>query len=169
MISLRSTLADFDGKETSRLEAIRSGPAPEATDLDEAIALLSDSSAELQIGASWLLRAWLEDGAELDEPQTDALADRLTDVLDGFPRLHLCQLARHLRIPGTRAADFAAFYSGCLESPNTFVRAWAPDAFFRLAAQHESWNDEARRHVEAALTDEKASVRARARRLIFEG
>ena len=63
-------------------------------------------------------------------------------------------------------AGFAAFFRECLRSKNTFLRAWAADGLWRLADQHPPYESEARALIERALADPKASVRARARKIL---
>jgi hypothetical protein len=162
-------LAQFDGKGTAVLQDIfRANNPPSDGVLDALVDVLGDDDAHMQIGASWLLRAYLADGFRLTDTQVGRLASNLSGMHDGFGRLHLCQAIRDLSVPSTHADVFADFMRTSEASQNTFLRAWAPDGFFRLALQHDRYMDEARAMVVAALTDPAASVRARARKTLAE-
>ena len=125
-----------------------------------------DDDKNMRIGATWLLRAYLEEGARLSAGQVSRLVDALPTMADGFARLHICQVMREIDVPPRHAEAFAGFFRACSQSENTFVRAWAPDGFWRLADQHARYEAEARALIEKSLSDAKASVRARARKIL---
>ncbi len=49
-----------------------------------------------------------------------------------------------------------------------FVRAWAYDAFYRLATQHPGYRPEVWRLLEQGMQEEAPSVKARIRQLLRE-
>lgn len=166
-MSLRHDLAQFDGKAVAVLEDIfRANHPPSDAVLETLVDTLGDEDAAMQTGASWLLRRYLEAGFALTAAQTGRLASILPKMHDGFGRLHLCQAIGHLVVPSDHAGDVAHFIRSCAASGNTFLRAWAPDAFFKLAGQHDRFADEANAMVVAALSDPAPSVRARARKTL---
>ncbi len=118
--------------------------------------------------SSWLLRAYLQGNAKLDAGQTARLLRRLDQVQDGDARLHLCQATAHLLIPRRNAPQLARFLDRCGAAGTKFLRAWAMDAYHRLALQHPDHRSEARQLLERGLSDPAASVRARARRIQAE-
>lgn len=126
------------------------------------------SRPEHAVCSSWLLRAYLQGDAELDAAQTARLLRQLDRVQDGDARLHLCQAAGDLVIPGRNAGQLARFLDLCAAAEAKFLRAWAMDAYHRLALQHPSHRLEAHRLLERGLSDPAASVRARARRIQAE-
>lgn len=162
-----AALADFDGKRVEGLQAVvAEGPAtPEVV---EVLIDAFDGEPDTATAASWLVRAYLEQGLDLDPRATTRLISRVAALPDGFARLHVCQAVRHLDVPTAAAPRLAHFLRACADSRNTYLRAWAPDAFARLALQHAAFGDEARRRVAAALNDDAASVRARARNTLRE-
>lgn len=168
-MSLLYDLAQFDGKAAAVLQDIfRANHPPSGDVLDTLVDVVGDDDAHMQTGASWLLRYYLADGFELTQAQVSRLASHLAGVHDGFGRLHLCQALRDLDVPSVDAEAFAEFIRDSAASRNTFLRAWAPDAFFRLALRHERYMDEARTMVVTALSDPAPSVRARARKTLAD-
>ena len=168
-MSLLYDLAQFDGKSTAVLQDIFQAHNPPSDGaLDVLVDVLGDDDAHMQIGASWLLRAYLADGFRLTDTQVGRLASNLPGMHDGFGRLHICQAIRDLSVPSNQADVFADFMRASAASKNTFLRAWAPDGFFRLAEQHDRFMDEAKVMVVAALSDPAPSVRARARKTLAE-
>ena len=129
---------------------------------EKLVSLAGSPDANLAIGSTWLLKAFLEDGERLDPVHVDALAGSLASVEDDWARLHICQSLRFLDIPADRARDVAAFLEGCLGSEQKFVRAWVIDGFWRLALQHERFLAQALELVGRGERDPAASVRARA-------
>ena len=163
---LASELQSFDGKDVAQGKRILAAYRPTAEILQELVVLIAAGDAVGQSGATWLLKAYLEDGAGLEAPLVAQLG-RTLDLLEGWEgRLHVCQSVRFLRIPKRNASQFARFLRHCIASETKFLRAWGTDGFVRLARQHPSLEAEAHGFVEAALADPAASVRARARHLV---
>lgn len=167
-MSLHNDLARFDGKSIAVLEEIKAREVPSPELLDTLITIAGREDQHMQTGATWLIRAFIEDGATLPGEQVGRLASILPGLHDGFGRLHLCQAMRRLEIPREDAPAFADFFRSCDGTSNTFLRAWAPYGLFRLALQHEEYLTEAVARVERALSDPAASVRARARKTLEE-
>jgi hypothetical protein len=165
-VSLHHELSRFDGKGLAVLEAILANTAVSTEVLDTLVAIVDGEDAHRQTGASWLLRAYLQEGAALEAKQVSRLASALAGMHDGFGRLHVCQAMDDITVPPAHAEFFADFFRSCASSKNTFLRAWAPHGFFQLALAHERYADDARAMVEKALTDAAPSVRARARRTL---
>lgn len=167
-VRVRAALHAFDGKDFDGLRAIHDeGPASEEV-LETLLDVFDERPAWVAAAATWLLRRYVEDGVEIREEMCARLVERLPLLPDGFARLHVCQTTQHLTIPEASAPGLADFFRECAVSPNTYLRAWAPDAFAHLALQHEAFADEAGRRVTEALNDPSASVRARARNTLRE-
>lgn len=166
--SLLHDLALFDGRNPEILQDVYHAHLPPSGEvLDALVDAVGDEDANMQTGASWLLRYYVQEGHALDSRQIGRLAGSLDAMPDGFGRLHLCHAIGPLTVPARHADAFAAFFrDSARTSANTFVRAWATHAFYRLAQQHDRFMAEARALVEAALTDPAASVRARARKTV---
>lgn len=166
-MSLLYDLSQFDGRGAAVLQDVfRANNPPSDEVLDTLVDVVGDDDVHMQTGASWLLRHYLAEGFALTTEQTARLASNLPRMHDGFGRLHLCQAIGHLRVSAAHAEAFADFMRESATSANTFLRAWAPHGFFRLALQHERYLEEARAMVVAALSDPAPSVRARARKTL---
>ena len=73
---------------------------------------------------------------------------------------------QYLCIPRVAKQATEQFIRNHLSSSNTFVRAWAYDAFYRLASDYPEYRCEARQLLEMGMRDEPASVKARIKHLI---
>jgi hypothetical protein len=167
-IEVVRALDDFDGRHVDDLTALQKKTPLSPAVVGVVIEAMASPRESVQVGATWLLKAYLDDGASLSPREVERIGGRLVGLNDGFARLHVCQSVRRLVIPEPVATAFAAFVRECMVSPNTYLRAWGPDAFAHLARQHPAFEDEARRKVEGALSDTAASVRARARNTLKE-
>jgi len=175
--ALRSELAALDCvKDIPRLEALHAelcDDAPRDAALTRKLAeLCAVDDDNVQVGASWLLRARVEWLAAAGDAPTPAFATRLAallpDVRDKWARQHLCQCLPVLTVHADAAASFARFLREAAGDPAKFLRAWGLDGFVRLSWQYPALADEARELLARAEDDEAASVRARVRRLAKE-
>ncbi len=162
---LRLALAEYDGRHTESLEAIRDAGPPTAGTLRAAIDLGADPDQRLAAAATWLLRAWAEAEVRLAPSQVARLARTLPSISGAWARLHVCQTVRSIRVPVAEAEAFADFLEACRVERQPFLRAWAVDGLHRLALQHPRFEPRARVALEEASEDPAASVRARVRRI----
>ncbi|QDV06274.1 hypothetical protein Poly30_17820 [Planctomycetes bacterium Poly30] len=185
MTALLRALADAyreGGVDALATEADRRMP-PEGGHgwVDELIAGCGDP--EFSVPASWLLLRHARSGRAIPAASVERLARRGLDAdpherdpherapYENDPvdaRLHLAQLIQHLEIPATCAKPLAEFLTNGCQSEHAFLRAWAMDGLYRLSLQHPRYEEPARRALEAGADDPKASVRARARRIVSE-
>ena len=167
--TLTRRLQAINAKDPKQLAQVRDEFSAETAPVDEAIKLASDSEDALSIGATWLLRAWLDKGAETTTAQSSTLSRLLPSIQNHHSIQHVCQCIGSLRIPrGQTTERFADFLRNGTQSERPFARAWATDGLVRLAQQHPSYLDDAQAAVAHALEDPKASVRARAKHLVDE-
>lgn len=167
-MTLLLDLAAYDGTTVAILEAIAERRKGEAQVLHEAVRLFSAEEAHISVGATWLVRRWLSDGAHLGAGPLQEMAAQLAHIDHHWARLHVCQSMAHLDIPTDAVPAFAAFLRSAIESPRPFLRAWGTDGLVRLAERHPDLVTEAEAALGNALSDTSASVRARARRLLDE-
>lgn len=167
-MALRLDLAEHDGKSKALLERLRDEYTPTPETLTELVELSAAEEKNVQTGATWLLNAYFADGATLDHDQVELLTSLLEGVDSGWARLHICQAVRYLDLGPEQATRFADFVRSCTLDRNTFVRAWATDAFVRLARRFPEFQAEAQRQLEKSLADPAGSIRARARRILEE-
>lgn len=150
------------------LEAIRDRFEPTPAVLREAVDLAADADDLTATGATWVLRAWVENGAAFGPRLVQRLANRLGKIGCHWAQLHVCQTMRSLRVPAAQAPKFAAFFLAGLSAKRPLVRGWAMDGLFRLACEHDEYEPAASAALQQALGDRAGSVRARAR-LILDG
>lgn len=161
---LRTALAAYNGRNIGPLEEILSEVPPSRRLLAELIDVATDdSNPTMQIGATWLLRKYLERGQSLDAALCRTLAGGLERIETRWARLHLCQTLASIAVPADCLDAFASFCRRGIASEHPFLRAWAHDAFHRLARQHPTLAPEAAVLLDAAEQDRAPSVRARVR------
>ncbi len=123
---------------------------------------------ETEVAGSWLLKHHLEQNGTLDREQTARLMGLLGRVKNWQARLHILQSIRFLTIPTAAKKNVEIFVRQELSDETKFVRAWAYDAFYRLAAQHPGYLPEAWRLLEQGMEEEAPSVKDRIRQLLRE-
>ena len=170
---LRVQLEPYDGKHTDVLESLAErlgadsgGVAPDVW--DEAIALVADPESRMAGGATWLIRRWIDGGQRPPASTLTALSQRLHEVTDGWARLHLVQALPSLAIPQALVPPWLELCRAGAAAEAPFLRAWSVNALVHLASIDPALTAEARAALETALADPKASVRARARKILEE-
>lgn len=162
---LRTALLAFDGKAISLLSeaAAAHGSAPDY--LDQLLSFITAPEPQLGAGASWLIKAHLEAGHGLTNVQSQVLLEALKADLDWATALHILQSVKFLDV-GVASDDGALkAVEDYARHARPFVRAWALDAFVRLATPHPGLEKQIARLLKQGHADVAASVRARARRL----
>jgi hypothetical protein len=157
----------FDGQRVGEL-AIAVHVDVSDADLDRLVELSTDPDEDVQTAATWLLKAHLEDGVVLGSSRVAALCRDLQRMTAKNAKLHVCQSLGRLAVPARNAEQVARFLRPCATHEYKFLRAWAADAWHRLAGQHPSYIAEAVEVLDAASHDPAASVRARVRNIAKE-
>ncbi len=166
-MSLEQAIRAWDGRSADDIEAVylrfrdESGFAANTIELS--------GLAELETGATWLLKKHFENGGRLSAQQTTRLFELAVGLTTWEARLHLLQSLLYLRIAETDRQAVEAWLRKGLADQNKFVRAWAYSGFHELARQYPDYRDEVGRLFEMALRDEAASVKARIRNLARQG
>lgn len=172
--TLRCEFAELDcARDARRLAWLHARWVEEAPRSVAAARLLAslcgDEDDNTQVGASWLLRARLEqlaaEGEAVGAEFVAELARQLPAIRDPWARQHVCQCLGVLTIPARHALAFADFLRAAADAKPKFLRAWGLDGFVRLSWQHADLASEAEERLAAAEADDAASVRARARNL----
>jgi len=163
--NLPNALSRFDGKAITLLGQIEAEFGNDPEYLAALIDLLPSDQAHLENGATWLIKDRLERGDKLSQTRTDQLAAMAPTLTDWQAQLHLAQLARHLHPSPAPARVLALEMIELLDHERPFLRAWSLDALVHLAAIYPDFEARAETAKSAALEDEAASVRARARSL----
>ncbi len=164
MTTLEDALKRYDGKATSILSEARATFGERRTFLSELVRLSGHDEPNVSDGATWLIKASLEDGVRLSPSQIEELIGRL-DAISSWPaQLHICQSAEHLEVSAHQANACADWLTPLLISDRPFLRAWSMNALQHLAKQNPTLAERAMAALSAAENDSAASVRARARK-----
>ncbi len=161
--TLERRLQDYDGVAVSILSEARAVFREVPDFHDDLIRLCCDQRPAIADGATWILKAELDDGAQLPAVLVDRLVASLDEVQSWPAMLHLCQCIRHLLLSPVQAAALRLWLSPLLRHKRPFLRAWALDGLCHLPDVGQ--DPPILQHLDAMENDPAASVRARARAL----
>lgn len=163
---LKDRLAAYDGKLVDPLTQTRGACGEMPGYRTALVTLCSDPQSTVAEGASWLLKADLEDGVRLDAEQTEALSQLLAEVPPWQAQLHLCQMIDKLDLTGTQAERFMLWATGLEQAGRRpLLRAWRAHLMVVIGATFAAHRAVAEDVLNAAEQDKAASVRARAKHL----
>ncbi len=163
--ALFTALHAFDGKSVEPLKSCLAEDGLGAGDIPRLIEACAAPSEKHQVGATWLLKAYLEQGRTVTAAEAAAFVGTLAGLSHWEARLHACQLLRHLEVAAADLAAVTDFLGAEIAAQKPFLRAWACDALVHLSDRHPSLRQSAGAALAAAEADPAASVRARARQL----
>ena len=163
--ALHARLAAYDGRTTSELTAIAEDWSDDAGYCAALITLAGSDEGHVANGATWLIKAALEGEGAFSPAEIDQLIDTLPALMDWAAQLHVAQSLRLLDLPQARGQEIAEWLTPLLTHKRPFLRAWALDGMAHLARSLEGFDAEFTAALGAALEDDAASVRARARNL----
>ncbi|MCH9652185.1 MAG: hypothetical protein K0U98_28410 [Deltaproteobacteria bacterium] len=166
-MNLQTALANWDGKSAGEIRSIHDRHRGEPGYPSLLIALMAVEA--FRTGATWLLKALLEGGAEISPGEIETIYDQLPELDHWEQKLHLLQCMEYLPIPDAQKRSVRRFLRESLESENKFVRAWAHNGYYHLAKQYPEFQGEAEGLFAKALRDEAPSVKARIRKVILKG
>ena len=163
-LALVELLREFDGRSVEPFrEADELLPRTPET-LVLLVELAGDDEVALQVGATWLLKARLETGAEATSSLSAALVELLAFAKQPDAQLHLLQSLHHLDLGDAPLRDtLRTRLPELLRSRNTFVRAWAYNGLAVLGKHSAADRALALRAFDDVPDDESASVKARIR------
>ncbi len=167
--TLKADIDRWDGKSKDAIARVYKDHGGHADFLASAIALIADETT--QIGATWLLKHYFDEGGRaLDAAQATAIYTKLDALTQWEAMLHILQCMEHVPVSENRVEFVEKFLRRCLADEVKFVRAWAYSGFHELARQHPEFQAEALRMLTDALETESAgSVLARIRRKLKHG
>ena len=166
-MSLEQAIRAWNGKSADDIEAVYLRYQDDSGFANTTIELAADP--QLETGATWLLKRYLELGGRLTESQTGRLFALASRMQSWESRLHLLQSLLYLRVAEADRVPVETFLRQAIEDHNKFVRAWAYSGFYQLAKQYPAYRDETLQLCEMALRDEAASVKARIRNVMQQG
>lgn len=120
--------------------------------------------SDLQKGATWLLKKYLEEKGKLTSREITEIYTMLPELNHWEAKLHILQCISYMPIKAAFKKKVEKFLRECLLDHNKFLRAWSYNGLYELASQHQEYRDEVKALLEKALEDESASVKARVRK-----
>lgn len=166
MDRLAEQLRRFDGRSVEPFRDALEWLPDEPAVLDELVE--RGAEPELAVGAAWLLKERLAGGSEPPPGFARRFAELLIEVEHPLARLNLLQCLQHLELD--RAVAGRLFEPLCrwTDAESAFVRAWAYDGLGRLARVDGRRRERIEAILDRAAIEEKASIRARIRKLRAE-
>lgn len=162
-MSLKNETAEWDGKSAEGIKAIFSKYHRGDQFADNLIEMLEFPAA--QKGASWMLKAFLEDDGWLTAGQTEKLFLTLSNLDHWETDLHILQSLPFLDFGDSTKKELEAFLRQNLKAKNKFVRAWAYNGFYLLGQAFPEFAEEAEALLIDAMATEAPSVKARIRNI----
>lgn len=166
-MSLKQAIDHWDGKSADDIAEIYKSYSGKTGFVDSLISLVSVNSAEK--GATWLLKAWLDQGGAVTKAQSDGIIACFDSLRYWESKLHLLQSLSSLAIDVERKLLVERFLRSTLVDNNKFVRAWSYHGFYELARRYPEYKEETKRFFDMAMKDEAASVKARIRNILKSG
>ncbi len=165
MDNLKKALIEWDGIHKEALEEIYETYAAE-TDFFPQIVDWTLTDPSLQIAATWLVKHHYDNKASLEESLEEQLIVTCNELKDWQSQLHLLQLLASFSLKKEYLPYLEAFVRKNLESERPFLRAWAMQGLFEIYQLNPALKPELEQRCQEALKMEKASVKARVRKII---
>lgn len=166
-MSIEQDLSNWDGKSATDIQGLYDARHREP-DFADAIIELSFVLA-FEKGATWLLKAWLEDGNTLEQSKISKIYESLSQLEHWEAKLHLLQIIPFMPVTEADKENVYNFLKTTLTSQNKFVRAWSYNGFYEISRQHSKYLNETKQYFEMAMRDEAPSVKARIRNIMKKG
>jgi len=162
---LERQLLNFDGSAVSFLSEARTACKNSPSYLDDLVVLCFDPRPAVSDGATWILKAELNDCMNLPPELTERIIHSLCSIQSWQAALHLCQLVEKLNLTSAQADCFIEWAQTYASHSRPFLRAWSLHARVILGNRFPEYSHEAELALQAAEGDGAASVSARARQL----
>lgn len=166
-MDIEQEIASWNGKSADDIKAIYDAHHTESNFSEKIIALSFSEACEK--GATWLLKAWLEAGNQLENSQIAKIYGSLEQLEHWEAKLHVLQSIPFLSIADAESSNVYKFLRLTLTDQNKFVRAWSYNGFYELSRQHSKYINETKQYFEMAMRDEAPSVKARIRNIMKKG
>ena len=164
-MNITERLRQFDGRHVKPLEDLATQLLHVEGSVDELLALSNIADARTQTAATWILKRLQELGIILTAAQTLSVFRLLRNVSGWEARLHLLQMLDSLEIPSRNSAQLLKLLAEFLDDENKLIRAWSYNGLFVVGEQHQKHRRAIAVSLQAAQSDDAASVRARIRRI----
>ncbi len=167
MSGIESEIGNWNNKSSADIEGIFNRYRTDKLLKVNLINLLQ--KVELQIGVSWLLKRFFEEGGEISRREIASIISTIPTITSWEARLHMLQCIPHMPIDDSQKKKIELFLRQCLTENNKFVRAWAYNGMYELTSQHPEYLSETRQLFDLAMKDESPSVKARIRNILKKG
>lgn len=162
---LEQHLQAFDGVAVSILSEARFACRDAPGYVDELMRLCLDPRPHIAEGATWILKAEADDGAQFEPEAIEHLVSALDALASWQAELHICQSAEALMFTPNQARVFFDWAASREDHRRPFLRAWSLHAMVTTALRFDGFRSASETALSSADRDEAASVRARARAL----
>ena len=163
MDRLAEQLRRFDGRSVEPFRDALEWLPDEPAVLDELVERAVEP--DLAVGAAWLLKERLAGGSEPPSGFARRFAELLIEVEHPLARLNLLQCLQYLELDRAIAARLYEPLCRWTDADSAFVRAWAYDGLWRVARVDGRRRATIEGMLDRASKAEKASIRARIRKL----
>ena len=160
-----SRLETYDGVATSILTETQKLCNDGPDFLEKIISLIAYPSEKISEGATWILKAEIENGAALPPDYVDLICDKLDHIQSWQAILHILQLSDKLTLTSNQAQMISCWAEKFLDHQRPFLRAWSLNALIKAMMASTANAEIIESILSRAEEDEAASVRARARKL----
>lgn len=164
-MNLIEFLRKFDGKQTSELVRLSDSMSRNDDTVAQLLALAEHEDTTVQVGSTWILKRWLEEGVPQVEKSAANLVRLLMNAKDWEVRLHLLQMLASTRIPERSLSELKGLLPYLLLDDNKFVRAWALSVLAETGDQSEALRQDVISTIQDAENDRAPSIRARVRQI----
>jgi hypothetical protein len=166
-MNIKSALKEWDGKSAADIKAIYDIYQTELNFVNDIVEL--SFICDYENAATWLLKAWLEDGNQLKQSQIKTICCSLNQLQHWQAKLHLLQCIPYMPIAEAENETLHTFLRMTLTHQNKFVRAWSYNGFYELSKSYPQYKTETKQYFELAMRDEAPSVKARIRNIMKKG
>lgn len=162
---LERQIQNFDGVAVSILSEARVACRSASSYFDDLVSLCFDPRPLVSNGATWILKAEIEEGARLAPGLVERVVDSLERLQSWQAKLHICQSVEGFQFTAAQADQVMLWAKSLSDHSRPFLRAWSLNARVILGIRYAKLRPALMLDLEAADADGAASVRARARKL----
>jgi len=163
VVDIAAKLSGFNGKNVQPFRQVARSVNPSSDSVETLLGLAETDEEAFQIGATWVMKRWLENGQRLSADQTKRLLRFLKTINATDAKLHLLQMLPALHIPDDHVESLYQTALRLTSSDNKFVKAWACNALAVVAQRQPRYLNRALPLRHTVLETESASVKARVR------
>ncbi len=166
---IAAALRSWDGRDVLAFTEVANVLPAEAASVSELVRLVRraerarDGDEAVQVGATWVLKRWLESGHSFDRRVGGQVAALLQRELCWGATLHLLVMLPRLDLTTARLLKLRPRLDVYCGAASPFVRAWAYNGLGLLAARDPGLRPEIEALFDEAMASDQASVRARIR------